>query len=107
MILYKKIPFNLGDTQIKVNIEVYSRHGSKSPALWIVIYKGKRYTPYAQRLTGLSIGSTGMLVMLYSGTDIASLVYSPNPFLSSLPKDLDLSGKFIPIPVYYDKKIAF
>lgn len=88
MILYKKIKVQDKSGKILIaDIEEYTRGGTKSPDLWIIILNGKRYTPYAQRYYGIYATFQTLLEIIYPPETIRNMVYNVNPFMNLIPKD--------------------
>lgn len=86
MILHKRIPVFIDGVEHFVEVEEYSRGGSKSPVLFVVLHQGKRYVPRAQRLWGIDFTLRTHFTLLYSGIDLKDLVSGWNPFLDFLPR---------------------
>lgn len=100
---YTKIPFTLCGSSIEADVEIYSREGTKSPSLWIIIYDGKRYVPRAAQLIGLHSTMHGLLCIMYSDVDLHNLIYNRNPFLSMITKNDSWNGAYVPIPGSYNE----
>ena len=94
MKLIKDVETNKG----KVDVEVYSRGGTKSDSLWIFIHNGKRLTPFAQRLYNYAVTFPGLFKISY-GDMMKDLVYHSNPFLSLAKKNQDDGFQgYVPVP---------
>lgn len=80
MILHNDIPLLVNGTEVRADVEEYSRNGSKSPSLDIIILNGKRITPFQAKKLNIIWTYLSLFHYAYSDT-IEDLVYSSNPFL--------------------------
>lgn len=64
---------------------VHTRGGSKSDKLVMIHYRGKRLTPYEQRIRGWS-WSLNMLFKITYGEALRSLITESNPFMNLVGK---------------------
>lgn len=83
--LHKNVKAELADKPIRVDIEAYTRGGSKSPSLYIFIYKNHRFTPFAAKRAKLYLTFEGGLRLLYDGV-IEAVMRRPNYFLDMVKK---------------------
>jgi hypothetical protein len=98
MKLHKSIEITLSDgTTARANVEEYSRGGTLSPSTYIIVYNGKRYTPYAQTKKKISFSLKSMFSLIYND-HIKDLVYDRNPFLTRISKTTGLYNQPIIIP---------
>lgn len=97
MILHKNISIILPDNNIAYcNVEEHTRGGTKSPVQCIILYKNKRYPPYAQQHFGFYFSLNSLFKLTY-GNLIEQMIYSDNKFLSLIKKvDYDMfKGNYI------------
>jgi hypothetical protein len=73
------------DKNVKLTIEVWQRPNSDA-SVWIIQYKGRRITPYEQRLRGWSFGLNALFSIIY-GDKIKDLIPDYNPFYKLIPKN--------------------
>lgn len=78
--------------------ESLSRGGTLSPQLFLILYKGRRITPYEQRVKGYKVSAMVMLKFYYR-EPIIDLLYQDNPFLKAITKKDTWTGAYIPIPL--------
>ena len=84
MIQHKNIPLTLNKKPIRGDIDEYSRNGTKSPILYIIIYDNHRYTPYAAKRVGIELTLTSLFYIVYSNVNL-------------IPTDSSISELFVKI----------
>ncbi len=97
MHLVKNVEVLIDGVSTKVDVEIHSRGGSKSPTLDIVRYKRKRITPYQAKCLKLTYTLNTLFKLVYS-PKMTTLVPLHNPFLTYVSKDLWAP---VPTPVIY------
>jgi hypothetical protein len=97
--LFTAIEIQLYDgTKGSATVEVHSRQGTKSPELYLIIYKGKRYTPYEQALGLISLTWISVAKMYYDFPKMKDLIYAENPLLALIPKTTGICIAQVSIP---------
>lgn len=101
MEVHTRVPMTFRGRHIRATVEVYSRGGTKSPTLHIVVYRGRRYVPKKMVLKDIRFTFTTYLCLLYNRDYLRDLVYKENPFLKLIPKDDTWVGKYLVVPLTY------
>lgn len=81
---------------VKVSVEKWCRPNSQNET-WIIQYKGRRITPYEQRMRGWSFGLSALFVLTY-GDNIQNFLPIYNPFMQMMPKH-ETKGSLYHTPV--------
>lgn len=71
--------------EVNVDVEVWQRFHSIF-SVWLTHYKGRRITPFEQRLRGWKWPLNAMFKIVYS-EHIGALTAESNPFMNLIPKD--------------------
>lgn len=67
------------------DILIYSRFGSKSPELWIIVSEGKRITPFEMKVRGYKLTLNSFFKVVYRES-IKNLIPHDNPLFKTIPK---------------------
>lgn len=97
---YDNILAKLKGVEVRLSVESYSRGGSKSPYLHILIYQGVRYSPYKAKRAGLTLTIHSFLQMCYGSDNFRDLIMKDNPFLAIIPKNESFLGALLAVPKY-------
>lgn len=100
--LIKNVEVTYNGKKVTVDIERHSRNGSKSPQLDIYIFKGKRITPFEQRIRGWGITLHGLFKTVYSNK-LSDFLYQENHLMKLIKKDTKWSGSKYVTPVVLGK----
>lgn len=94
MKFHSKISATLNGKPLSIDVEEYTRGGSKSPSLLIFIQNGKRYVPYARKGMQFNLTLTGLFKMTYSETFEDMLCFTKSNILLSLLPKIEPGGAF-------------
>ncbi len=105
MILHEEVEIQVHGKKREVEIESYSRGGTKSPSLWIIRLDGKRIVPYGNKKAGIRLTFTTFLSTYISKKLLREEMLKPRPaFFDTIEKHDAWKGAVITIPLCYNPK---